>query len=152
MAFHEPWSPEKLKQCTPREIDELIPLLREQIIDAVSRTGGHLASNLGVVELTVAMHRVFSSPEDKFIFDVGHQCYAHKILTDRGGRMDMLRQYQGISGFPKREESPHDAYGTGHASTALSAGLGFARARDLKGEDHHVVVVGRRRAHRRHVL
>ena len=141
MAFHEPWSPEKLKQCTPREIDELIPLLREQIIDAVSRTGGHLASNLGVVELTVAMHRVFSSPEDKFIFDVGHQCYAHKILTGRGGRMDMLRQYQGISGFPKREESPHDAYGTGHASTALSAGLGFARARDLKGENHHVVVV-----------
>jgi 1-deoxy-D-xylulose-5-phosphate synthase len=141
MAFHEPWSPEKLKQCTPREIDELIPLLREQIIDAVSRTGGHLASNLGVVELTVAMHRVFSSPEDKFIFDVGHQCYAHKILTGRGGRMDMLRQYQGIAGFPKREESPHDAYGTGHASTALSAGLGFARARDLKGEDHHVVVV-----------
>ena len=141
MAFHEPWSPEKLKQCTPREIDELIPQLREQIIDAVSRTGGHLASNLGVVELTVAMHRVFSSPEDKFIFDVGHQCYAHKILTGRGGRMDVLRQYQGISGFPKREESPHDAYGTGHASTALSAGLGFARARDLKGEDHHVVVV-----------
>ena len=101
MAFHEPWSPEKLKQCTPREIDELIPQLREQIIDAVSRTGGHLASYLGVVELTVAMHRVFSSPEDKFIFDVGHQCYAHKILTGRGGRMDMLRQYQGIAGFPK---------------------------------------------------
>ncbi len=141
MDFHKPWSPDRLKQCTPQEVQELIPLLREQIIDSVSRTGGHLASNLGVVELTVALHRVFSSPGDKIIFDVGHQCYAHKILTGRAGRMDGLRQYEGIAGFPKREESPHDAYGTGHASTALSAGLGFARARDIRGENHHVVVV-----------
>ena len=141
MDFQQPWSPEKLKQYTPQEIEELIPLLRENIINAVSRTGGHLASNLGVVELTVALHRVFSSPRDKILFDVGHQCYAHKLLTGRADQMDGLRQYMGISGFPKREESPHDAYGTGHASTALSAGLGLARARDLQGQDHDVVVV-----------
>ena len=98
-------SPEQLKQMTQQQVEELIPLLREQIVDAVSRTGGHLASNLGVVELTVALHRVFDSPADKIVFDVGHQCYAHKILTGRGGAMDTLRQYDGISGFPKREES-----------------------------------------------
>lgn len=141
MDFQKAWSPEKLKQCTPQEVQELIPLLREKIIDTVSHTGGHLASNLGVVELTVALHRVFSSPKDKIVFDVGHQCYAHKILTGRAEQMDGLRQFQGIAGFPKREESEHDAYGTGHASTALSAGLGLARARDVKGEDNHVVVV-----------
>ncbi|NLA53793.1 MAG: 1-deoxy-D-xylulose-5-phosphate synthase, partial [Clostridiales bacterium] len=141
MDFQQVWTPQKLKQCSPREVEELIPQLREQIIDAVSQTGGHLASNLGVVELTLALHRVFDSPRDKIVFDVGHQCYAHKILTGRGKQMQGLRQYGGISGFPKREESPHDAFGTGHASTALSAALGMARARDLKGEDHHVVVV-----------
>ena len=141
MDFQQVWTPQKLKQCSPREVEDLIPQLREQIIDAVSQTGGHLASNLGVVELTLALHRVFDSPRDKIVFDVGHQCYAHKILTGRGKQMQGLRQYGGISGFPKREESPHDAFGTGHASTALSAALGMARARDLKGEDHHVVVV-----------
>ena len=134
-------SPEQLKQMTQQQVEELIPLLREQIVDAVSRTGGHLASNLGVVELTVALHRVFDSPADKIVFDVGHQCYAHKILTGRGGAMDTLRQYDGISGFPKREESEHDAYGTGHASTAISAALGLARARDLQGEQGHVIAV-----------
>lgn len=141
MQVKQRWSPEKLKQCTPKQVEELIPLLREEIIDTVSKTGGHLASNLGVVELTVALHRVFDSPKDKLIFDVGHQCYTHKILTGRAEEMDSLRQFEGLAGFPKREESPHDAYGTGHASTALSAGLGLARARDLKGENHHVVVV-----------
>lgn len=134
-------SPEALKQMTPQQVDALMPRLREQIIDAVSNTGGHLASNLGVVELTVALHRVFNSPRDKIVFDVGHQCYAHKILTGRGPRMHTLRQMDGIAGFPKREESEHDIYGTGHASTALSAAVGIARARDLQGGDEHVIAV-----------
>ncbi len=141
MQPEQVWTPEKLKQCTPAEVKALIPELRHRIVDTVSRTGGHLASNLGVVELTVALHRVFDSPRDKLVFDVGHQCYTHKMLTGREGRMDSLRQFGGLAGFPRREESPHDAYGTGHASTALSAGLGLARARDLAGEDYNVVVV-----------
>ena len=134
-------TPQELKNMTPAQVEELIPRLREQIVDTVAQTGGHLASNLGVVELTVALHRVFDSPKDKLLFDVGHQCYAHKIITGRGEQMHGLRQFGGIAGFPKREESPHDAYGTGHASTAMSAALGFARARDLQGGDEHVVVV-----------
>ncbi len=134
-------SPQRLKQMTPKQLDALMPRLREQIVDAVSRNGGHLASNLGVVELTVALHRVFDSPRDKIIFDVGHQCYAHKIITGRGPQMHTLRQLGGIAGFPKREESEHDAFGTGHASTALSAALGMARARDLRGGREHVVAV-----------
>ena len=137
------WVPDidQLKHYTPAQIDRLIEQLRGSIIDSVSQTGGHLASNLGVVELTVALHRVFDSPRDKLLFDVGHQCYAHKMLTGRAHQMDSLRQFGGISGFPKRSESQHDAYGTGHASTAMSAGLGMARARDIRGGDEHVVVV-----------
>lgn len=123
------------------QVDALLPELRQMIVDVVSETGGHLASNLGMVELSVALHRVFDSPKDKLIFDVGHQSYVHKILTGRGDRMKTLRQLGGLAGFPKRSESQHDAYGTGHASTALSAALGMARARDLRGTDEQVVVV-----------
>ncbi|MHC1787056.1 MAG: 1-deoxy-D-xylulose-5-phosphate synthase [Christensenellales bacterium] len=130
-----------LKAYGEADVAALIPRLRSRIVEVVSQTGGHLASNLGVVELTVALHRVFDSPRDKIVFDVGHQCYAHKMLTGRDGQMDSLRQLGGLSGFPKRTESPHDAYGTGHASTAISAALGMARARDLQGGREHVVAV-----------
>lgn len=115
--------------------------LREFLIHKVSKTGGHLASNLGIVELTVALHRVYNSPADKIVFDVGHQAYVHKILTGRAAEFDTLRQYKGLSGFPKSRESAHDSYETGHSSTSLSAALGMATARDLKGEDYDVVAV-----------
>jgi 1-deoxy-D-xylulose-5-phosphate synthase len=131
----------QLKQYSPRQVAVLIPSLRQQIVASVAQTGGHLASNLGIVELTVALHRVFDSPRDKIVFDVGHQCYTHKILTGRSEQMDTLRQFGGISGFPKPSESEHDAYGTGHASTAMSAALGMARARDLLGTAEHVIAV-----------
>ncbi|HOQ63458.1 MAG TPA: 1-deoxy-D-xylulose-5-phosphate synthase N-terminal domain-containing protein, partial [Clostridia bacterium] len=122
--------PADLRQLTQAQLEDIASQLREEIIRVVSKNGGHLASNLGVVELTLALHRVFDSPKDKLIFDVGHQCYAHKMLTGRLDGMDSLRQYGGVSGFPKRSESPHDAYDTGHASTSISAALGMARARD----------------------
>ncbi|NLB38083.1 MAG: 1-deoxy-D-xylulose-5-phosphate synthase, partial [Clostridiales bacterium] len=128
-------SPEDLKRLSDRQVQALLPEIREAIIEAVAQCGGHLASNLGAVELTVALHRVFDTPRDKIVFDVGHQCYTHKILTGRRERMGTLRQFGGISGFPRIDESPHDAYGTGHASTAISAALGLARARDLMGGD-----------------
>ncbi len=134
-------SPEDIKNLPRKEIDGLLGELRGRITEVVSRNGGHLASNLGVAELTVALHRVFDIPRDKLIFDVGHQCYAHKLLTGRNARFDTLRTFGGLSGFPKCKESPYDLYETGHASTALSAAVGFARARDLKGENHHVVAV-----------
>ena len=135
--------PEDLKDLSYEQLEALAVQLRERIIEVVSRNGGHLASNLGAVELTLALHRVFDSPKDKIIFDVGHQCYAHKMLTGREGEMDSLRQFEGISGFPKMTESEHDAYGTGHASTAISAALGLARARDLrKGSEDVIAVVG----------
>ena len=135
--------PEDLKDLSFEQLEALAAQLRERIIEVVSRNGGHLASNLGAVELTLALHRVFDSPKDKIIFDVGHQCYAHKMLTGREGEMDSLRQFEGISGFPKMTESEHDAYGTGHASTAISAALGLARARDLrKGSEDVIAVVG----------
>ena len=115
--------------------------LRARIIDSVSRNGGHLASNLGVVELTIALHRAFDFPKDALIFDVGHQCYAHKLLTGRADSFDTLRQFGGLAGFPRREESPYDAFDTGHASTAISAAAGMARARDLAGGSQSVVAV-----------
>ncbi len=124
--------------------DELILLcenIREFLVDAVAKTGGHLASNLGVVELTVAMHYVYDSPEDKFIFDVGHQAYVHKILTGRKNDFDTLRQYKGLSGFPKGEESVHDAFDTGHSATSISAGLGYALGRDLVGGKNKVISI-----------
>ena len=140
MELHDVRKPADLKGLGEKELEELAGQLRQRIIQVVSDNGGHLASNLGMVELTIALHRVFDSPRDKIVFDVGHQSYAHKMLTGREGEMDSLRQYGGISGFPKREESEYDAYGTGHASTGISAALGLARARDLKGEEGHVVV------------
>ncbi|HWR28216.1 MAG TPA: 1-deoxy-D-xylulose-5-phosphate synthase, partial [Negativicutes bacterium] len=111
------------------------------IIQTVSRNGGHLASNLGVVELTLALHKVFDTPRDRIVFDVGHQSYVHKILTGRRDRFDTLRTYKGICGFPRREESVHDAFGAGHSSTSISAALGIALARDMRGETHKVIAV-----------
>jgi 1-deoxy-D-xylulose-5-phosphate synthase len=133
--------PADVKKLNQRELRELCSELRELLISRVSENGGHLASNLGVVELTVALHRVFDSPEDKIIWDVGHQSYVHKLLTGRREQFSSLRQYQGISGFPDRNESPHDAFTTGHGGTSISAALGMALIRDLNRDDHHVVAV-----------
>ncbi len=141
MELQDIRQPADLRGLNEKELEQLAGQLRERIIQVVSDNGGHLASNLGVVELTIALHLAFDSPADKIVFDVGHQCYAHKILTGRDGKMDGLRQFGGISGFPRQDESEHDAYGTGHASTAISAALGLARARDLIGERGHVVAV-----------
>jgi 1-deoxy-D-xylulose-5-phosphate synthase len=134
-------SPEDLKKLTPDELSRLADEVRGTIIEVVSRNGGHLSSNLGVVELTIALHYVFDSPRDKIIWDVGHQSYTHKLLTGRRERFSGVRQQGGILGFPSREESEHDAYNTGHASTALSAALGLAVARDKAGEHHKVIAV-----------
>ncbi len=130
-----------LKRLSLMELRELAGELREEIIDTVSRTGGHLASSLGVVELTIALHRVFNTPDDQIVWDVGHQAYAHKLLTGRRGRFSTLRQLDGLSGFPKREESPFDAFDVGHSSTSISAALGMAAARDATGGKEKVVAV-----------
>lgn len=134
-------SPDDLKRLTMVELMELSRELRAQIIEVVSRNGGHLASNLGVVELTIALHYILDLPKDTIIWDVGHQCYVHKLLTGRRKTFPTLRQDGGLSGFPRREESIYDAFNTGHASTSISAGLGMAVARDLKGEGGMVVAV-----------
>ena len=134
-------SPQDIKGLTAKELAQLAAEIRVLILETVSKTGGHLASNLGVVELTLALHAVFDAPKDKIIWDVGHQCYAHKILTGRKDRFPGLRQFRGISGFPSIEESEYDAYNTGHASTALSAALGLAVARDKIKQDHHVIAI-----------
>jgi 1-deoxy-D-xylulose-5-phosphate synthase len=134
-------SPEDLKKLPPDKLPALSDEIRSLIIDVVSRNGGHLASNLGVVEMTVALHYVFNSPRDRIIWDVGHQCYTHKILTGRKDRFPTLRQQGGLLGFPDRRESEHDVYNTGHASTALSAALGVAVGRDKRAEDFKVVAV-----------
>jgi len=134
-------SPEDLRGLSPQQLETLAAELREELVSMVEANGGHLASNLGVVELTIALHRVFDSPRDKIIWDVGHQSYVHKLLTGRRDRFSTLRQYGGLSGFTDRSESPHDAFGAGHASTSISAALGMAIARDLSGEDYHVVAV-----------
>ena len=131
----------ELKSASLSQLKELCGELREEILATVSRCGGHLSSNLGAVELTVALHRVFDFPRDKIVFDVGHQCYAHKLLSGRAGAFGTLRQEGGLSGFPKRSESEYDCYGTGHAGTAISAALGFAKARDLKGEKGAVIAL-----------
>lgn len=133
--------PADLKKIPYKELKTLAQEIRQEMIDTVNKTGGHLASSLGTVELTIALHRVFDSPRDKIIWDVGHQTYAHKLLTGRREIFHTLRQSGGISGFPSREESPHDHFGTGHASTSLSAAMGMAAARDLDGEDYHVIAV-----------
>ena len=134
-------SPADLKKLRIHELDVLAQEIREFLIDTVSKTGGHIASNLGVVELTIALHRVLNAPYDKIIWDVGHQTYVHKILTGRRDRFPTLRQLNGLSGFPKTQESPYDVFNTGHSSTSISAALGMARARDLKGESYTVSAV-----------
>jgi len=134
-------SPRDLKKLPPESLPQVADAIRALILDVVSKNGGHLASNLGAVELTIALHYVFDSPRDTIIWDVGHQCYTHKILTGRRERFCTLRQHQGILGFPDRQESEHDIYNTGHASTALSAALGIAVARDKLKDDHKVIAV-----------
>lgn len=133
--------PKDIKGLSAQQLIDLSNEIREYILHVVAKNGGHLAPNLGVVELTVALHRVFDVPFDKMIWDVGHQTYAHKILTGRRKQFEGLRQYQGISGFPRREESIYDCFNTGHGSTSISAALGMAKARDLDKEDYHVIAV-----------
>ena len=130
-----------LSGLSDSEAAALCELLRARILDAVSRTGGHLASSLGAVELIVAIHRVFHTERDRLVFDVGHQCYAHKILTGRGGAMDTLRTLGGLSGFPKPSESVHDAFVAGHASDSVSVAIGMARARTLQKENYHILTL-----------
>ena len=134
-------TPEDIKHLSQDELNILCGELRGYILESVSKTGGHLASNLGVVELTVALHSVFNTPQDKIIWDVGHQTYLHKILTGRKNEMFTLRQFKGLSGFPKRNESIYDVFDTGHSSTSLSAAMGMARARDLKNENYEIIAV-----------
>jgi len=134
-------SPADLKGLDRGELRQLAEDLRREIVQTVSRTGGHLASSLGVVELTIALHRVLDSPRDKIVWDVGHQAYAHKLLTGRRDRFPTLRQLDGLSGFPKRSESPHDCFDVGHSSTSISAALGMAAARDRRGGDEKIVAV-----------
>ncbi len=134
-------SPADLKGRSRADIKQIAEEVRAEVIDVVAVTGGHLGSGLGVVELTVAIHTVFNAPDDKLVWDVGHQCYPHKILTGRRDRMRTLRQGGGLSGFTKRSESEYDPFGAAHASTSISAGLGFAKARDLQGGNNHVICV-----------
>jgi len=133
--------PQDLKKCKQPQLYTLATEIRQFLVETLSKTGGHLAPNLGVVELTLALHYAFDSPRDKIIWDVGHQAYVHKLLTGRRELFPTLRQYKGLCGFPKRSESPHDVWETGHSSTSLSAAMGIATARDLKKEKHHVVAV-----------
>ena len=134
--------PADLKHLQPAQLNLLAEEIRERIIKTTSINGGHVGPNLGVVELSIALHKVFDTPKDKFVFDVSHQGYVHKLLTGRNGEeFNKLRQSGGISGFLSREESEHDCYGAGHAGTALSAALGMAAARDLQNTDEHVIAV-----------
>ena len=141
MILEQIKGPENLKNMSPEELCVLAGEIRTFLIEKISHTGGHLASNLGVVELTIALLRTFDLPKDKIIWDVGHQSYTHKILSGRMQEFDELRQYGGLSGFPKRKESPYDAFDTGHSSTSISAGLGIDQGRDILGEDYKVVSV-----------
>src|ERR1700742_4303527 len=134
-------TPAQLRQLDPSDLKQLAAELRQETIDAVSVTGGHLGAGLGVVELTVAIHHLFDTPNDRLIWDVGHQAYPHKILTGRRERIRTLRQGGGLSGFTRRAESPYDPFGAAHAATSISAALGFAAARDRKGETNKVVAV-----------
>jgi 1-deoxy-D-xylulose-5-phosphate synthase len=134
-------NPKFLKKMSNQELVQLSEEIRNFLIEKLSKTGGHIGPNLGVVELTIALHKVFDSPKDKLIWDVGHQAYVHKILTGRADQFDTLRQYKGLSGFPKRSESEHDVWETGHSSTSLSAAMGMAIARDLKGTNEYIVPI-----------
>jgi 1-deoxy-D-xylulose-5-phosphate synthase len=143
MRLNEIKEPSQLKGLNAAELEALAIEIREFLIEKLAKTGGHLAPNLGVVELTLVLHQLFQSPKDKFIWDVGHQAYVHKMLTGRMDRFDTLRQYKGLCGFPKMSESVHDVWEAGHSSTSLSAAMGMAIARDLKGlKDHVIAVIG----------
>ncbi|MEL7430404.1 MAG: 1-deoxy-D-xylulose-5-phosphate synthase N-terminal domain-containing protein, partial [Pseudomonadota bacterium] len=133
--------PRDLRTIKEQDLVQVADELRREMIDSVSQTGGHLGAGLGVVELTTAIHYVFNTPEDKLIWDVGHQCYPHKILTGRRDRMRTIRQKDGLSGFTKRAESEYDPFGAAHSSTSISAGLGMAVARELKGGNNNVIAV-----------
>ena len=134
-------TPEQLRQLSASQLPALADELRYDMIKAVSQTGGHLGAGLGVIELTIALHYIFDTPDDKLIWDVGHQAYPHKILTGRREQMSGLRQEGGLSGFTKRSESLYDPFGAGHSSTSISAGLGMAVARDLQGSTNNVIAV-----------
>jgi len=134
-------SPADLKKLKRENLPSLAEEIRQRLLEVISKTGGHLGSNLGIVELTLAMHYVFDSPVDKFVWDVGHQSYVHKLLTERKDRFDTLRQYEGLCGFSKREESIHDHWNVGHGGTSISAALAFAKARDLKKENNKVLAI-----------
>ena len=134
-------TPDDLRRLKVEQVRQVADELRQETIDAVSVTGGHFGAGLGVVELTTAIHYVFDTPRDQLVWDVGHQGYPHKLLTGRGRQMETLRQEDGISGFLKRTESEYDAFGAGHAATSISAALGIAAGRDLRGEDFKVVAV-----------
>ncbi len=133
--------PEDLRSLSLEQLDSLAAEVRHRIIETVSRTGGHLASSLGAVELTIALHYVYNTPHDRIVWDVGHQSYAHKILTGRAQAFETLRQQGGLSGFPKRDESPYDAFNVGHSSTSISAALGMAQASCLNGQPRKVIAV-----------
>ena len=134
-------SPADVKRLSIPNLEKLAAEIRQELITVLSRTGGHLGPNLGVVELTIALHYVFNTPEDHFLFDVSHQAYVHKLLTGRRQQFHTIRTPDGLNGFMLRSESPHDCYGAGHAGTALSAGLGMAVARDLMGGSENVVAL-----------
>ena len=133
--------PPQLRQLERKQLPQLADELRAFLIDSVSRTGGHLASNLGVVELAIALHYVFNTPDDRLVWDVGHQTYPHKILTGRRAAMSGLRKARGIAGFPRRAESEYDAFGTGHSSTSISAALGMAVAAQQTGSERRAVAI-----------
>jgi len=134
-------NPADLRNLPRNQLTPLATELRQFLLDSVSKTGGHLSSNLGTVELTIALHYVFNTPEDRIVWDVGHQTYSHKILTGRRDRMPTLRQHNGLSGFPKRDESEYDTFGTAHSSTSISAALGMAQAAKIKGEKRKAIAV-----------
>ena len=144
MLLRDIQSPEKLRKLPIEQLQPLADQLRDYIIDTLSSHPGHLASSLGAVELADALHYVFNTPDDKLIWDVGHQAYAHKILTGRGDQFPSIRTYGGLSGFPRMDESPYDAFGTGHSSTSISAAFGMATASKLQGNTtrSHIAVIG----------
>ncbi|MGH1334399.1 MAG: 1-deoxy-D-xylulose-5-phosphate synthase N-terminal domain-containing protein, partial [Exiguobacterium indicum] len=141
MKLTEIQDPSFLKRMSVSELEVLAGDIRRFLIEELATTGGHLAPNLGVVELTLALHREFDSPNDKFVWDVGHQAYVHKILTGRASQFDTLRQHKGLCGFPKRNESVHDVWETGHSSTSLSAAMGIAVSNELSGKDDRAVAI-----------
>ena len=134
-------SPHDLKQLDDKQLKYLSDDIRNYILDVISKTGGHLAAGLGTVELSISLHYIFDTPRDKIIWDVGHQCYPHKILTGRKDQMLSIRKYKGISGFLKPDESEYDVFGAGHSSTSISAALGMSIARDAKGKDYKIISV-----------